>query len=117
MAQAVRVHHWVGHRGSCASGLILATDRSGRALVLTASHVVEGDLGILIVQLPDGRLFSASLLARDPIGDQAALWIPDPGHVQPITLCREQPEKARFLTMRAGIPLAYAGELLKEPLV
>jgi S1-C subfamily serine protease len=84
------------------SGVII--DPSG--LVVTNNHVVTNNAGIR-VRLPDGRIFSASIVGRDPLTDLALLRIASKGPLPTLTLAAGAPKVGENV-VALGNPLGYA---------
>lgn len=77
------------------SGTLVYNDGS-KALVLTCAHLFGHATGTITVVFPNGRQFSAKLLAIDRLWDLAALAIDPPG-LEPVTLADSYPQPGQVL--------------------
>jgi hypothetical protein len=75
--------------GSTGSGTLVGVDKTV-GLVLTCSHLFDGDTEGIVVSFPSGRRYAARLIERDPRHDLAALAIQTP-NVAPLVVSNEQP--------------------------
>jgi serine protease Do len=103
----VRIHN--GRQGVGAGTIWHAN-----GLIVTNNHVVEGhrrqlrQSDALAVVLPDGREFSATILAHDPAADLAALRI-QATDLSPITLGDSRQMQAGQLVLALGFPWGVTG--------
>jgi serine protease Do len=103
----VRIHN--GHQG-VGSGAIWHAD----GLIVTNNHVIAGDRRMttvaerLSVTLPDGRDLPATVLARDPEHDLAALRV-QAGGLPAIALGDSQQLQAGQLVLALGFPWGVTG--------
>ncbi len=91
----VRVKNWIsGYRQPGptinGSGTLTAVDGDA-ALVLTAAHLFEKEVGPVTVTFEDGQHSGARILAMDDKLDVAALWIYAPRGIEPVPLAEQNP--------------------------
>ena len=116
---AARVKNWVsGYRqpGPTISGTGTLTAIDGRsAMVLTAAHLFENEVGPITVEFHDGQTSGARILAIDRKLDVAALWIYAPRGIQPVPIDERAPKWARKSRSGASVPNGSAPSWPQSP--
>lgn len=125
-----RVRNWInGYKqpGPIVSGTGTLTAIDGEsALVLTAAHLFEKQVGPITVEFTNGHLSGARILAIDRKLDVAALWIYAPQGIKPVPVAEQDPplgaeveiwgygpKRFRSFTAKVSRPIPMAGDVPK----
>ncbi len=102
-----RIECGAGPSRDCGSG-VLVDAGGGRAVVLTAWHVVRGHRDAITIRWPDGTTAAAKVVASDDAFDLAVLSTPTP-KAAPVQLAAKAPAVGDRLTIAGygGAPFVY----------
>lgn len=96
--------------GSCSGVLAEAPD-----LVFTAQHCLQGRADV-DVRFPNGESRTGTVVASDPVADQAVLVLDEPVHVAPLVLARRWPVAGTVLYFEGNPSRPRPQEIVLERL-